>query len=215
MKDIKVARLKNALTLSKITRISNNPPVLKLEGEKFNTATDIIMDGVYCHQWISISDKEILASVPATFSNKTIASIAVVTEELIPNTPNLIFFEAGPRVKSVEGIQKLIQNFVKILMQSPSSNKFQAVGGGLLKLSGMNMVSDDRTARSDIINGISRAKNYLLTAQAPNKQLPLAEKLLDVQVLGIAAGDNANTSLVVNLKITNRIGEDATTNVSI
>lgn len=215
MKDIQVARLKNSLVLSKVTKISNNPPVLKLEGEKFNMATDIILDGVYAQQWVSISDKEILVYVPSTFSNKTIGSIAVVTEELIPNVPNLVFFELGTRVKSIDGIQKLIQNFVKILMQSPSSNKFQPVGGGLLKLAGMNTVSDDRTARSDIISGISRAKNYLLGIQGANKRIPLSEKLLDVQVLGISSGKQPNTSLIVNIKIINRIGEEATTNVSI
>lgn len=215
MKDVKIAHLKNSLPLSTITKISSKPPILKLTGEKYNTATDVLLDGIYAKQWLAISDKEILVYIPSTFSNKTISSIAVITEELIPNIPNLTFFEIGSRVKKIEGIQKLVQQFVKILMQSPGSNKFQPVGGGLIDVIGKNTVADDRSARSDIINGISRTKTYLINVQNKNKDLPLAEKLLDAKILNITSGTQPNVSIVVNLQITNRVGVSSDATVSI
>lgn len=211
MKDIKVAHLKNSLTVNSISRITNSP-ILKITGEKFNTATDVILDGNYAKQWVALSDKEIVVYLN---NNNTISSVAVVTEDQIPNIPNLIFFETGSRTRSVTGIQKLIQNFVKLLLQSPDSNKFKTIGGGFIKIAGKNMVSDDRTARSDIINGINRIKNYMIGEQNPRKDLPLSEKLLDVQILNITSGTQPQSSLIVNISLKNKMGDVASTNVSI
>jgi hypothetical protein len=215
MKDVKIAHLKNSLKVSSVSKISSNPPILKIIGEKFNTATDILLDGIYARQWVAISDKEILLYIPVTFSNKTIGTIAVVSDELIPNVPNLTFFEVGSRVRKIEGIQKLVQQFTKILLQTPGSNKFQPVGGGLLSIIGKNTMSDDRTARTDIINGINRTKSYLISIQNNNKDLPLSEKLLDAKILNISSGTQPNVSLVVNIQITNRVGVSSSATVSV
>jgi hypothetical protein len=215
MKDVKIAHLKNSLKVSSVSKISSNPPILKIIGEKFNTATDILLDGIYTRQWVAISDKEILLYIPVTFSNKTIGTIAVVSDELIPNVPNLTFFEVGSRVRKIEGIQKLVQQFTKILLQTPGSNKFQPVGGGLLSIIGKNTMSDDRTARTDIINGINRTKSYLISIQNNNKDLPLSEKLLDAKILNISSGTQPNVSLVVNIQITNRVGVSSSATVSV
>lgn len=216
MKDIKVAKLKNSLSIKGATRVSVTPLIIQITGDKFETASEVIINEVSIQQWVAISNDTILAYLPKILEGITISSVAVLTDEIIPNIPNLVHFEIGSRIQSVEGIQKLIQNFTKVLLQSPGSNKFQTVGGGLLKISGQSLLNGgDRTARGDIIDAINRTKNYLFALHSTKNKMPLSEKLLDAQILSIDLGEDTKSDLIVNLLIINRIGQQSSTNVAI
>jgi len=216
MKDIKVAKIKNSLSIKGAIKVSSSPLIIQITGDKFETANEVIINEVSIQQWVAISNDTILAYLPKILEGITISSVAVLTEELVPNVPNLVHFEIGSRIEAVEGIQKLIQNFTKVLLQSPGSNKFQTVGGGLLKISGQSLLNGgDRTARGDIIDAINRTKNYLFALHSTKNKMPLTEKLLDAQILSINLGENSKSDLVVNLLIINRAGQQNSTNVAI
>jgi hypothetical protein len=216
MKDIKVAKLKNSLTVKNVTKVSSSPPILQVTGEKFESATEVLINSISAQQWVATENDTILVYLPASLSTVPITSVAVITEDFVQNIPNLVYFEIGSKIQAVEGIQKLIQNFVKILLQSPGSNKFQSVGGGLLKIAGQTLINGgDKTARTDIIDAVTRTKSYLFSAHSKNPKIPLAEKLLDAQVLSITVGENGKTDLIVSLAIKNRLGEQSSTNVAI
>lgn len=216
MKDIKVAKLKNSLSIKGATKVSTTPLIIQIDGDKFETANEVIINEVSIQQWVAISNDTILAYLPKILEGITISSVAVLTDEIVPNIPNLVHFEIGSRIQSVEGIQKLIQNFTKVLLQSPGSNKFQTVGGGLLKISGQSLLNGgDRTARGDIIDAVTRTKNYLFALHSTKNKMPLSEKLLDAQILSIDLGENTRSDLIVNLLIINRVGQQSSTNVAI
>ncbi len=196
-------------------KVSTSPAILQIVGDKFESATEVLINGISIQQWVSISNGEILAYLPDILSTVIISSVAVITEDIINNIPNLIYFEIGNRIESVEGIQKLIQNFTKVLLQTPASNKFQTVGGGLLKIAGKTILNGDTTAKTEIVDAINRTKNYLYAIHSVKTKMPLSEKLADAQILGINIGDNGKTDLVINLLIKNRAGQESSTNIAI
>lgn len=201
MKDIKIARFKNPLKISSVTRLSNN--ITAIKGEGFLDADEVYINEIHQRSWIILSDKEIAVNFPG---GEKVLTVAVLTEKLILNQPNLTFFEIGPSFKSIEGMSKLIQNFIVPLMRTPGTNKFDTFGGGMLKLPGKLMTNAGGNIKADIVNAVERTKNYLINKQ--NRiNIPLAEKLLDVRVVAVSLDADHNMSVAVT--ITNKAGESS------
>lgn len=158
---------------------------------------------IHQRSWIILSDKEIAVNFPG---GEKVLTVAVLTEKLILNQPNLTFFEIGPSFKSIEGMSKLIQNFIVPLMRTPGTNKFDTFGGGMLKLPGKLMTNAGGNIKADIVNAVERTKNYLINKQN-RLNIPLAEKLLDVRVVAVSLDADHNMSVAVT--ITNKAGESS------
>jgi hypothetical protein len=201
MKDIKIARFKNPLKVSSVTRLSNN--ITAIKGEGFLDADEVYINEIHQRSWIILSDKEIAVNFPG---GEKVLTVAVLTEKLILNQPNITFFEIGPSFKSIEGMSKLIQNFIVPLMRTPGTNKFDTFGGGMLKLPGKLMTNAGGNIKADIVNAVERTKNYLINKQN-RLNIPLAEKLLDVRVVAVSLDADHNMSVAVT--ITNKAGESS------
>lgn len=206
MKDIKVARFKNPLKVKSVQRLSNN--ITSITGQDFQTASELFINEELQRQWIISSNTEILLTYPST---KDILTVAILTDELIVNKLNLTFFELGPQLKSVSGMPKLIQNFIKLLLQAPNSNKFNTFGGGLLKIPGKTIESTQQSVKTDIITAIDRTKTFLVNKQNKIQSLPLSEKLLDVQVLSMNI--DADSNMTVSVLVKNKLGEESVISV--
>ena len=205
MKDVKIARFKNPLKVTSVSRLSNN--ITSIKGEGFLNADEVFINELTQRSWIILSDNEVAVNFPG---DDKVLTVAVLTEELILNKPNLTFFELGPVIKSTEGMNKLIQNFIVALMRTPGTNKFDTFGGGLLKLPGKMLTNAGANIKADIVNAVSRTKNYLISKQ--NKlAMPLSEKLLDVQV--VAINIDAEHNLSVATTITNKAGESSSVTI--
>ena len=201
MKDIKIARFKNPLKVSSVTRLSNN--ITAIKGEGFLDADEVYINEIHQRSWIILSDKELAVNFPG---GEKVLTVAVLTEKLILNQPNLTFFEIGPSFKSIEGMSKLIQNFIVPLMRTPGTNKLDTFGGGMLKLPGKLMTNAGGNIKADIVNAVERTKNYLINKQN-RLNIPLAEKLLDVRVVAVSLDADHNMSVAVT--ITNKAGESS------
>lgn len=202
MKDIKISRFKNPLKINSVSRLTDN--ITTINGEDFFRTTEVYINEELLKNWLVLSNNQIAVTFPASTKIET---VAVLTEELIVNQPNLTFFENGPILKSTSGMSKLIQNFIKLLVRSPDSNKFSTFGGGLLKIPGKTMTFDQNSVKIDVVNAINRTKNYLIELQNNNKA-PLSEKLLDVQIVSINIDPDSNMSISVILK--NKLGQEST-----
>lgn len=216
MIDIKVAKLKNSLTISGVQKVSTSPVIIQITGSNLENATEVLVNDLSLSQWVATANDTILAYLPPSLASVTISSVSVLTENIVPGVPNLVHYEVGNKIESTEGIQKLLQNFVKVLLQTPGSNVFQSVGGGMLKITGQSLMNGgDRTARGEIVDAINRTKSYLFSLHSKNSTMPLSEKLLDVQILSIDTGENVKTDLIINLLVLNRAGQQVSSNVAI
>lgn len=212
--DISIARFKRALKINKIDKLSTNPPILHLFGD-FSSASEVRINNQLVREWFLQNEGEIYVSIPPQLQNVIIENISVISESLEQNIPNLVFFELGTNFNSVSGIQLLLQNFMRIFAQSPDSNKFRRTGGGLIKLAGKNMLAQQGSVKADIVQAVNRTKNYLIREQQ-NQNIPLAEKLLDAQILGINTDrESPKDGLILNLLVTNKLGQQETANLTI
>ncbi len=212
MKDIKITNVSASLPVDpNISIVSDNPIIIKITGQKFIQAKTVFVNDQLIPNFIIESQTSILIPLPDSISLSNIKTVAVLTDKFEIGRGNIVYFQMSSSIRSLSGIQKLIQHFIKLLLQAPFSNLFDSVGGGLLKLVGTNINgTSGEPALSEIIDAINRTKNYVQKKQASNKRIPLDEKLLNVTIEGISVGTDKQ-SINISLTVLNMLGQGATT----
>jgi len=193
----------------KYTKATRNKNVLTIKGEELLKVTEVLLNNYTCDVWVKISDNTLLIEIPEFLHAQSITSIALFGKASNLSTATL---SAEFNDKPVDGLQKLVQRYVKYLLQAPNSNAFTPGGGGLLSFIGTNTTEDGKNINSRVIDAIS-ATNTLLFDEQAKQQLPLSEKLLGASVLGITAAEP--DEVVVSIKITNQAGVTATAAVNL
>lgn len=213
MIDLKIANIRDVLPIISVEKVSDNPPTLEIRGSSFLRTTVVMINDINSPEFIVLSDERILTQIPESQKNEVITSIKVVSESLVAGKTSLLHFELS-NFRIVSGTQRLVQFFVKLLLQSPGSDIFNKdIGGGLLKMIGQNdTLNSGRSVKSSILDAITRIKNYIITNQNQNPSIPLNEKLLDVKVNSLTF-DETRTEINLNLTITTMSGQQSTTNL--
>jgi hypothetical protein len=193
----------------KYTKATRNKNVLTIKGEELLKVTEVLLNNYTCDVWVKISDNTLLIEIPEFLHTQSITSIALFGKASNLSTATL---SAEFNDKPVDGLQKLVQRYVKYLLQAPNSNAFTPGGGGLLSFIGTNTTEDGKNINSRVIDAIS-ATNTLLFDEQAKQQLPLSEKLLGASVLGITASEP--DEVIVSIKITNQAGVTATASVNL
>lgn len=213
MKDIKVTSIRTYLpVIPPVFRISDKPPAIKIVGERFLEAKYVYLNEIQVDNFAIVSNKEIIAQIPELIKNQPITKVTVAAEAFKVQEENLIYFDLGSTYRSISGIQKLVQHFVKLLLQAPGTNIFNAFqGGGLLSMIGQQTITNGRSVVADVIDSINRTKTDIISIQNKNKRIPLEERLLDVSINNIYIGED-KVSLYVNLTLTSMSGAAAPIN---
>lgn len=160
-------------------------PTLEIKGEDFRNVEAVIINEVNSPEFIIVNQYTIYAQLPKAAQSK-ISNVEVISSKFTKTTPSSkLVFAIGNKTKTVEGIQKLMQLFIKWLLQSPGSDIFNTDrGGGLQELIGK--ITDSR--RMDGIVGvltrsIQNTVSQIRTAQINTPQLPLSERLLSAELI--------------------------------
>ena len=216
MKELSVTSVRASLPIKgKITILSKDPIILAIYGEKFQQARFVFINDIELSTFNIISNTQIQITVPSILPLDQIKTISVLSELFVLDKTNLIYFDLGNTIKSLTGIQKLVQQFIKLLLQSPGTNLFNKdAGGGLLSMIGKNTDGLTQPITSDIVDAVNRTKNYIIAKQSRNKRSPLDERLMDVSVNGISVGSD-KVSVSVNLLLTNMTGRSSSASLSI
>jgi len=215
MKDIKVISIRTNLPIAlPVKKIKDNPLTLEIHGSRFNLANHVYINELEVAFTI-ISNQIIVVKVPTNIKQQSISSIAVTTEIPVLNQKNLIHFEFGNAFRSLDGFQRLIQHFVKILLQAPGSNIFNKTeGGGLLSFIGQNTINNGVPITSDIMDGVIRTKNIIIARQNARQGIPLDERLLDASVDNVSFGAD-KTSVVLGITLRNMAGTSLSTSLTV
>ena len=216
MKELSVTSVRASLPIKgKITILSKDPIILAIYGEKFQQARFVFINDIELSTFNIISNTQIQITVPSILPLDQIKTISVLSELFVLDKTNLIYFDLGNTIKSLTGIQKLVQQFIKLLLQSPGTNLFNKdAGGGLLSMIGKNTDGLTQPITSDIVDAVNRTNNYIIAKQSRNKRIPLDERLMDVSVNGISVGSD-KVSVSVNLLLTNMTGRSYSASLSI
>ena len=202
MMDLKILAIRDLLTIAGVEFAQKISPLsLIITGEKFNEATKVLVNDIECPEFMAISGNQILAQVPDSERSSAISRIAVLAERPSPTRSSVLNYEVGPSVKGIVGLERLVQLFCKLLLQTPGSDKFRpSEGGGLLQIVGRNISRhDSRSLQASLVGSVSRTRDQILSFQAKNSRIPSDERLLSARTdaVGFDPGTTAVSARVI------------------
>lgn len=197
MTDLKILSIRDLLNITGVDYAQGISPLsLVIQGEQFDQATQVLVNDYQAPEFMVVSSTKIIAQVPSSERNNPLRRLAVLADKPSVKRSSVLNFEIGSSIQGMKGLEKLVQIFCKLLLQTPGTDRFNPTdGGGLLSAVGRNMTRNDtRSVQSTVVGAVSRARDQLLTKQARDSRIPADERLLTATTE--AVGFDANTTTV-------------------
>jgi len=217
VKDLKILTIRDLLPISKVDFVANITPLsLNIVGEKLDQATLVLINDVEAPEYVVVSRNRIIAQVPSSETLSIISKVVVVAEKPSADRSSLLHFEMLGTFRSLQGVERLVQHFCKMLLQSPGSDKFSpGDGGGLLKIVGRNVSrGDSKSLQASVVGAVSRTRDQLLSRQASNSRIPSDERLLSATTEAVGF-DVATTTLRARIALSAVSGRQAVANLTV
>ena len=167
-------------------------PTLEVRGEDFSSVEKVLINDKETTKYIIVNTNTIWVAMTEAEAKK-IQSIEVLSSNFTRTSiGSKVTFEIGTRTRKIKGILKLLQLYVKWLLQNPGSDIFNPDrGGGVQEIVGRLMDMDKMdVVLSALTQSITRTNNQIKAAQAKSTGLPSDERLLDATLLGITRSPN-------------------------
>lgn len=198
------------LDVAPLNSVSNaqgvSPRSLRITGKDFRSVEQVLINGIASPEFVVMSSTDILAQVPEAYEDSPINEVVVLSSSLTLTERSLVEFTFGTRPKKVEGVTRMMQNFLRILLRSPGSNIFHKnSGGGLLRRVGRNLTS---RAAADVHIAVNLTKEYIVRSQSATREIPNNERLLEAEITALTPDAEA-TALYVTIVLTNHAGQRA------
>lgn len=183
-----------------------SPRSMDIRGRDFRSVTAVYINGQASPSFIVMNETRIIAEVPDGEKGEAVVEVAVMSASLTLTASSLVDFTVGPSPKKVRGAQRLMQEFLRILMRTPGSNKFHRdSGGGLGQRVGKNLTN---SSAADITVSVNNTARYIVSKQTPVRNIPPSERLLTAEVT--AVDTNLDTGVLqATILLTNHTGESA------
>jgi hypothetical protein len=172
--------------------------VITSNGE-LKAVDQVLFNGMASPSFAVFSANQLIAQVPDVLDEAIITDVMVLSSVASMTQRSLIEFGVGTRIARQSGVQRLIQNFVRLLLRSTGSNIFhKTLGGSLGGSVGHNVTS--RVA-ADVAIAIASVRQQIIAAQTPHSNIPAAERLLSAEIAGLTE-DPANASIYCTVVVT-------------
>ncbi len=211
MLGVSLIRLLDLLRVEGIREaVGVSPRSIIVRGIDFSSVESVLINGVTAPEHAVLSRTELIAQVPEDQEDAIITDVSVLSTQLTMTDKSLVALTVGTRVKSISGIPRMMQVFLRQLLRSPGSNIFHPrSGGGLVKRVGTIMSPN---AAADAAVAVSAARQYIINVQSTDRRIPPSERLLSAEVAGLRA-DPQGTSLFMTIVLTNHAGTRAAASV--
>lgn len=209
--DLNILRKRSKLSIDSFKLINSfSETVVDIRGiSDFNKATEVLVNGEEVSSFITLSDSRILATPSLVV--ESIESVEVLADAYLENQTKFVQVSLGSRAVPVEGIDKVIQKVIKVLLTTPGTDSRNLeLGGGLNSYIGQPL--NPIEVPSDIATSVRITEEQIISSEA-DANLPDRDKLSSIKILSISMADN--TSLRLNLEIMNKIGDTGSTEVSL
>lgn len=216
MTDVKIIAIKDILSVTGVQVLPGMiPKTLDISGLQFTQATSVEINMLQAPEFIIISDTRLWAQIPNGQQSSVISTIAVYADKPSPTRNSVFLFEVGSSISGLTGLERLVQMFTKIALQTPGKDKFRpTIGGGLMALAGQNISSDAQSAlSSSAVSAVNRARDQVVSLQNQVPRIPPDERLLSADVLSVGFDVNSSTLALV-VSITAQSGQQAVANLS-
>lgn len=216
MTDLKILSIRDLLPITAVEYASKVTPLsLIIQGENFDQATKVLINDLEAPEYLIVSSGRLVAQVPTSERASIVRSVAVLAEQPSVKRSSVLSFSVGPSFRALRGIEKLVQIFCKLLLQTPGSDKFNpADGGGLLSAVGRNVArAGDRTMQTLIASAVNRTRDQILAKQHNNARIPADERLLSAQADAVGY-DHATTTASARVLLSAVSGRQAVANLT-
>jgi hypothetical protein len=188
MIDLQVIEIRDILPVKRLEIAHGvEPRSVYVRGVDMRSAREVWLNEYKSPDIVVIDNKTVLAQVPAAVDGGPLRSVTVVSSKLTQADRSRIEFRIGDSPRFISGIERLIQVFLKLLLQTPGTDAFAPdLGGGILRAAGRlsrSPTAGANTLVADVEVGVGRTSKQLLSLQAHEPALALTEKLLYARLL--------------------------------
>lgn len=214
MKDLRVVQTKSSLRITSFAPIREfDPPSIVIMGDKFQYAENIIYNGADVKEFVIASPTRIIARIPDQQLGKPITSLSVLTTVPAARNSSILSLGLSRLNRAVQGIDKLVQDWMLIFLTTPGSDIFDpTLGGGARQLIGKAAYGRGTSVMADLSIAVSRTREQLQALQSKYSNIPPDERLLSAELTDVRF-DEATTTLTAVVDIKNMVGATATVNV--
>lgn len=216
MIDLKILTIQDILTVHGVEFLPGVSPLsLLITGDNLNEASRILINDVESPEHVIVSSTRVMAQVPSSETRSILRKLVVLAERPSSTRSSLLSFELKSSMRTLQGIERLVQLFCKLCLQTPGSDKFNpAEGGGLLSLIGSNISRHEvKGLQASIVGAISRTRDQILARQSRNNRIPADERLLSAQTDAVGF-DPSSTTTTARVAIAAVSGRQAVANLT-
>lgn len=217
MNDLKILTVRDVLPVSTAEYAKDISPLsILITGSKMDQANHVYINDVESPEFIIISQNRVLAQIPTSERNSILRKLSVIADVPSISRNSLLHFEVGKSVRPVRGIEKLVQSFCKILLQTPGTDRFRPNdGGGLMKIIGRDVSKgDSKNLQASVVSAVSRTKEQLMARQASDRRIPADERLLTASTESVGF-DSSTTTLIARISVSAVSGKLAVANLTL
>ena len=213
--DLKITFLQDVLPITGARTISADPYTIEIKGKDFRSAIKVIINGQDSPYFVIQSNTSIQAQVPETEAEERIRDVAVISSRFTATERSRVLLQVGDHPQYIEGLQRLVQRFLKLLLRNPGSDILSPdKGGGLGSLISRHVMGTKGLTASDIALSVSRTERQMIQLQANNADLEDSERLAKANLLGVDASE-ASGIVIPRIEIISQAGATAVSQLEI
>jgi hypothetical protein len=189
MKDLRIIQPYTLLSFESITREGN---FFRVKGPEDYRSVVMAVINDFVIEDLAMYSRDLLIYVPTELdASEDIRYVALISEETVTSDETVLRIGLGVIPGEIEGIDRLIQLFVKVLFQTPGTDIYhKTIGGGLLRIRRNSTISGDYNAISSEIAAAIRKADQDVKAMQAGLTIPSEEKLVSTEILRIRPDPN-------------------------
>jgi hypothetical protein len=205
--DLKITYLQDVLPIRDISLISSD--TIGIVGKDFTSAVDVLINGQKSPYFLVKSSVSIEAQIPDSQLEEQIRDVAVLSAKFTSTMRSHIALQIGDHPQYIDGVQRLVQRYLKLLLRNPGSDITNPTyGGGLGGMIAKHLFGSKHLSASDIAIAVSRTERQMMQLQSTNPNLADAERLAKATLLGVDGSDALGT-VIPRIEIINQAGVSA------
>ena len=180
-------------------QLTVNPAIMKIRGSDFSKVVEVWINRIP-QKFTLMDESTILSTIPE--SAAVLETVEVISTARTLNRKSFFSYLLSDKLSTVNGMYKMLGQFIKVLMTTPGTDIFnKKIGGNLQNFVGQNISVSNPQAlvAKTVLNIIQTAARVTIKQIAAN--VPPEERISDVQVLNVGFDESDPSVLALSLKI--------------
>jgi hypothetical protein len=185
MVDLQIIEIRDVLSITGVQPLPGlTPRSVRVYGKDFRNVYEVLVNDAISPSVYVVTNTEMLVQVPLPIGGAPVRTVQAVSHKLTSTEKSKITFRLGDTTHGVAGMERLVQSFIKMLLQTPGSDIFaHKHGGGVLRTVARQTTRGGGSMVADLTVGVERASKQLMNLQSINMAMPLTERLLFARVI--------------------------------